>query len=377
MTDPSLSRPPVYLVLPSLKISGGVIEAMRLAKDLEVVGTKVGILTLWQSPQSVPLSQPHFYALSSWSTRASLAIFQLPILTARFLRWQKLSKSQGADWVFTHYATLPLALLVPRQHRWFFVQGLEWRFLGRGIISKLLRILLLWIYRSSNLLAANSYLASALKAEGLAVCATAPIWADPGFNQRSDDIERDIDILMVLRKGGVKRLDLYFQALEWFQTQAPDQRIAVITTEDEIASRVAEMVKECHVRPDGVYAMAAIYRRSRIFLHLSEHEGFALPPLEAMGCGCVPVCRNSGGPQAYMTADLQEFLLPLSSSIEVVCRRALELSKDATKWQQMSNVANLLFQQGLTQVLKRPKDLAVIFSGSQSKSEPSESKPFN
>lgn len=376
MTDPSLSRPPVYLVLPSLKISGGVIEAMRLAKDLEVVGTKVGILTLWQSPQSAPLSQPHFYALSSWSTRASLAIFQLPILAARFLRWRKLSKSQGTDWVFTHYATLPLALLVPRQHRWFFVQDLEWRFLGHGLAAKLLRSLLMWCYRNSHILAANAYLASDLEANGLTIRATTPIWADAAFDQRSDG-ERDIDILMVLRKGSHKRLDLYLAALEWFQSQAPDKRIAVITTEDEIASRVAEMVKECHVRPDGVYAMAAIYRRSRIFLHLSEHEGFALPPLEAMGCGCVPVCRNSGGPQAYMTADLQEFLLPLSSSIEVVCRRALELSKDATKWQQMSNVANLLFQQGLTQVLKRPKDLAVIFSGSQSKSEPSESKPFN
>lgn len=87
-----------------------------------------------------------------------------------------------------------------------------------------------------------------------------------------------------------------------------------------------------------------------------------------MGCGFVPVASIQG-PQAYMTADLQEFLLPLSSSLEVICKRTLELSKDATKWRQLSNLANLVFQQGLTQVLKRPKDLAVIFSEPQSVAE--------
>jgi hypothetical protein len=170
------SRAEVHIVLPSLKLSGGTAEAVKLADDIETTGPLVTIITMWQSPRELPHERPRLSSLSNWTTRAHLALFQLPILMRRFWSLLQFRDLQRCDWIFTHYATLPLALLVPREHRWFFVQGLEWKFLESKIFTKLLRLLIIWAYRRSNLLAANPFLAKELEAEGLFVREVAPIW---------------------------------------------------------------------------------------------------------------------------------------------------------------------------------------------------------
>lgn len=351
----------VQIVLPALKVSGGVAEALRLASDIETTGAKVGAVIMWRSPQALlPSPALSVHALSDWSTRSQLAPFQLPVLAARFRRWLQARGAQNCDWIFTHYSTLPLALLVPRHRRWFFVQGLEWQFVGNKLLARLLRHVILWSYRRSQLMAANPFLAKALQAEGLVVRSVIPIWADPCFDQTVAGA-RDIDVLMVLRKGGCKRLDLYLQAIDWFISNAPELRVAVITTEDEIGVLVRDKVAECYVCPGGHEAMLKIYRRSRLLLLLSEHEGFALPPLEAMGSGCVPLCRDSGGPQAYMNAPLDSLLQPLSQPLSTLCSLAVEVLSDEERWQRLSNAARDAFKQGLCLANQRGHLLAPLF----------------
>lgn len=46
-----------------------------------------------------------------------------------------------------------------------------------------------------------------------------------------------------------------------------------------------------HLFPDEV-ALHALYRRSAALLYPSIHEGFGIPPLEAMSCGTIPVTSN-------------------------------------------------------------------------------------
>jgi len=51
-------------------------------------------------------------------------------------------------------------------------------------------------------------------------------------------------------------------------------------------------------------ALAAVYRRSALLLQCSEAEGFGLPLVEAMACGCpvlssdIPALRETGGTAA-------------------------------------------------------------------------------
>jgi glycosyltransferase involved in cell wall biosynthesis len=51
-----------------------------------------------------------------------------------------------------------------------------------------------------------------------------------------------------------------------------------------------------HYRPDD---LVAIYNRHAIFLSPSLGEGWALPPAEAMACGCAVTCTNIGGHRDY------------------------------------------------------------------------------
>lgn len=334
------------IVVPSLKISGGNREALRLASDLMRDGHAASILTMWASPHAMAPSTP-VERLSSWSPRALSAPAELPVLIHRFSRWLKLSRrgreARPDALIFTHYATLPLALSVPRDRRFFFVQDLEWNFVGSGIASRLLRLLVLSIYRTGRVISANSYLTKALSGEGLSVAVEAPIWADPSFAGDVDGL-RDIDFVMVLRKGAHKRLDLYLDLIA--RAVRAGRRVAAITPEDDIAAQIGGTVAECLVRP-SVPQMQQLYARSKCFVHLSEHEGFGLPPLEAMGSGCVPLCRDSGGVQAFMKGEpLSNLLIPLATRPDEFFERAQALVDDVVALARLRAEAKAVFDAG-------------------------------
>ena len=341
-----MSPSDAVVVVPSLKISGGIREAMRLATDLRDAGLPTTLLSMWASPHAMESTVP-VTMLSTWRTRISRAAFELPVLQYRFARWLREKGSHSTPLIFTHYATLPLSLLVPRQQRYFFVQGLEWKFVRNGILSSLLRSIVLGTYRTGRIISANAYLTAELADEGLDVAFDAPIWADPFFADRTE-VNRDIDFAMVLRKGGIKRVDLYrrFIAL----ARARGLRLAVITPEDDIAESVRGQVEEVVLRPSEE-EMKVIYGRSKCFVHLSELEGFGLPPLEAMGSGCVPICRDSGGVRVFMRdTALADNLLPLDTPIEVIFDQAVKVVADAQAWKRLSVVARERFDSGLREV---------------------------
>jgi len=344
-SDPSKST--FIFVVSALKISGGVFEAYRLASELRDSGEDVMLVVMWSSPNEIENTQQiPIRRLTGWKTRVAIAAFQLPIIVIRFWWQTRRLKSIGKHpiWIFTHYSTLPLAMLVPKWCRWSFVQDLEWRFLGEGVSAQLLKKFIMAVYRRSHLIAANTGLEFALRRCELKVKGLAPIWADQTFMQIGNK-KRDIDILMVLRKGAHKRFDLYLAFISQFVQQV-NIRMVVITTEDKIADQVRPLVSECHVRVNKI-EIAALYARTKVFLLLSEHEGFGLPPLEAMGAGCVPVCRDSGGPQSYMLGALRELLLPLTLPLTEVCKIVTTLLGDTVEFQRYSEVTRHIFHEGL------------------------------
>ena len=315
------------IVVPSLKISGGIREVLRLTSELNRDGHVATVLSLWSSPHAMDSNVSVTY-LSSCPPRATRALGELPILARRFMCWWRHTEQHVNAVVFTHYATLPLALLVPSHQRFFFVQDLEWKFIGNGIISHLLRRFVLSVYRTGRIISANAYLSQRLVSEGMSVALEAPIWADASFIS-PDAPERNIEFAMVLRKGNHKRLDLYLRFIALARER--HLRVAVITPEDEIVVQVRDQVNEVLLRPKHAQ-MRDLYARSTCFIHLSEHEGFGLPPLEAMGAGCIPVCRDSGGVRIFMQdGPCADLLLPLATPIEDVLARAEAVIRDPNK----------------------------------------------
>jgi glycosyltransferase involved in cell wall biosynthesis len=57
-------------------------------------------------------------------------------------------------------------------------------------------------------------------------------------------------------------------------------------------------------------SLVAIYNSSSIFLCSSAAEGFALPPAEAMACGCAVVSTDCGGNREYAVHDVTALLSP-------------------------------------------------------------------
>lgn len=53
------------------------------------------------------------------------------------------------------------------------------------------------------------------------------------------------------------------------------------------------------IKPTCDEDIAKVYQSSDIFISTSWWEGFGLPPLEAMSCGCPVICSDSGGVNEY------------------------------------------------------------------------------
>jgi glycosyltransferase involved in cell wall biosynthesis len=322
-----------------LKISGGQRELINLGEQFTAHGLDARLICMWSSPHPIASSLP-VHSLSTWTPRARLAAVQAPFIAARFHRFAH--RFANVSYVFTHYATLPLALSVPAAKRFFFVQDLEWKFVGKPL-EHVLRRFILFFYRRGRIISANSYLTNALRDHGIRVDFEAPIWADRAFATEVPS-PRDFDFVMVIRKGKHKRLDLYLGFIELARV-LPDLRLAVISTEEELIDLVRDKVALAIVRP-SLDEMRRIYARSKCFVHLSDHEGFGLPPLEAMGAGCIPVCRDSGGVRTFMHHLPQDLLLPAATPLQEIFDRALELSRDSQRLKTLCAEVRGVFERG-------------------------------
>jgi glycosyltransferase involved in cell wall biosynthesis len=354
----------INLILPSLKISGGGLEAIRLLEELNSIkANSSGLMCLWRTETPIILKNIDHTQISSLKTNAKFALFELPLLIAFFLVYlfknNKKYSPLNRYWIFTHYSTVPFSFFVNKKRRFFFVQDIEWMFIRNAILKKLLKKFILFAYSKSTLLVANSYLANHLTSLGVKNIFLCPIWADKQFAVDSE-LKRNIDVVMVLRKGFHKRLDLYLDVISRLSIRYPDIKIAVISPEIEILEDIKSYV-DFHFLNPSISEMASIYSRSKVFLHLSEHEGFGLPPLESMGAGCVPLCRDSGGVRAYMKDDFEKLLIPLDCGVEQISDRLLGLITDPNCLLNLSSAARDAFDNGLKQTFVRKSIFKEVF----------------
>jgi glycosyltransferase involved in cell wall biosynthesis len=245
--------------------------------------------------------------------------------------------------VTTHYSTLPFGWFAPRLRRYCFLQDEEWLFVPDGMTRRILRSFILFCCASSRVVTSNEYISARISSAGIHPEAEARIWASSLFESKEVSRDRSIDIAMLLRHGSIKRLDLYLQLLH--SAGKKGRQFAVITCEDDIAETASKSAAVCLLRPSDE-EMKTLYERSKLFVLLSDREGFGLPPLEAMGSGCVPVCRDSGGIRCYMKGPLKENVIPLDSPVEIVWERLDSLLADPRHLSDLSDMARTIFAEG-------------------------------
>jgi glycosyltransferase involved in cell wall biosynthesis len=359
MRSPSI----VLFVVPSIRIGGGTLEIIRLAEELRSRGTDARVLSLWKHPNPAPKIDVPIVYLSPHAPSKLRAVFDLMVLMPRYWRYlrklQDQVKSKNITAVLTHYATFPFGSFTSPTQRYCFVQDLEWMFLSKGPHRWVLRKFILHTYAQSQVVTANTYLHKIICSIGIVPVAEASIWAAPSFSVDLLNDNRPVDVVMVLRHGHHKRLDLYMQLLAAAK-ELLCFSCAVITTEDNIAIKASKFTDICLLRPNSE-EMKSLFQRSKVFVLLSEHEGFGLPPLEAMGAGCVPLCRDAGGVCCYMTGALAENLIPLDAPLDPILQRINTLLADREKLQRLSSESRRIFVDGAKESReKRKKSLTLL-----------------
>lgn len=64
--------------------------------------------------------------------------------------------------------------------------------------------------------------------------------------------------------------------------------------------------------------LSTLYNQHAIFLSASLGEGWALPPAEAMACGCAVICTNIGGHADYTKENETALLIPTEDSAAII-----------------------------------------------------------
>jgi glycosyltransferase involved in cell wall biosynthesis len=155
-------------------------------------------------------------------------------------------------------------------------------------------------------IAVSEYNARELRAAGARDVRVVPIVFEPdrlGAPAARPDLERPL-VVSVGRLAPHKRHDLAIRAFALFQRElAPDARLVCAgePISAEYAERLRELADALGARgvelpgPLAQDALNELYRDAAAMLHLSEHEGFCIPLLEAFHFGIPVVARPAGG----------------------------------------------------------------------------------
>jgi glycosyltransferase involved in cell wall biosynthesis len=121
-----------------------------------------------------------------------------------------------------------------------------------------------------------------------------PIGLDHAKYRVTSPIEcRPAQVAMAYNSHPLKRAQLGLSALAQVKRRLPEVEAVVFGATQpihEIPAGVTYLTS-----PPQATIVERIYNRSRVFLNSSVHEGFSLPSIEAMACGCALVTTDNGG----------------------------------------------------------------------------------
>lgn len=343
-----------FFITPSLKITGGNLEIIRLARELSDQGVETGLIAMWRAPYEANTGDLPVIRLSDTIISPRVVVTQLPFVAQRFRR---LMATGVTAIIFSHYVTFALAWLVLRPARWFFVQDTEWLFVRGAAKQALLKRFILSVLRSGKVISANCYLSRQMQNNDVPIACEALIWADPLFSSGRETV-RDIDVAVMLRRGAHKRADLTLSLIDELISQSPDIKVAAISPDDTYRASIPPSVR--YLERPSIDDMRSLYERTKIFVLLSDHEGFGLPPLEAMGAGCVPVCRDAGGVNSYMTGALSANVVASEMPVQNIAGAVLELLHDKERHRHLSQAARATFLQGRKATTERVSALLAV-----------------
>lgn len=140
----------------------------------------------------------------------------------------------------------------------------------------------------------------------------------PGSSESADGV------LTVYHPDPRKGADVGFAALETVHRRRPEVRVQAFGTLDP--PLVPPWATFHHAPADA--RLRELYAGASVFLYPSRYEGFGLPPLEAMACGCPVVTTRVGGVSEFCE-DRQNALVCDPGDADALAVHAEELLADS------------------------------------------------
>jgi glycosyltransferase involved in cell wall biosynthesis len=129
--------------------------------------------------------------------------------------------------------------------------------------------------------------------------------------RRLNSVARRKRTILVAVRG--ERLKNFFYTKQILTRLQDESRISVIAFGSEGTELVQDLKNiEFHAQPTDD-ELCMLYNQAEFFLQTSIHEGFSLPPIEAMACGCVPILTQATGNEEYIGDQKNCVVIPLDS----------------------------------------------------------------
>ncbi len=135
-------------------------------------------------------------------------------------------------------------------------------------------------------------------------------------------------LLFVGNPKGHKNLDLLLEGFVRISRRYPALRLLVVGGDERQRRDLARRVQRLGIgggtriaAPVDAETLARLYAAAALLVFPSRHEGFGLPPLEAMACG-TPVASSSSASLPEVLGPAAAYFSPesLDSLVEAVCR---------------------------------------------------------
>jgi glycosyltransferase involved in cell wall biosynthesis len=134
------------------------------------------------------------------------------------------------------------------------------------------------------------------------------------YDKYMDIRNKELNICLVGRKHPWKGLQIFIDMYNTLDTAMKNKinNVFIISHDDLSAFQMKDFIL---IKPKSDMEIADIYNKSRIFVSTSWMEGFGLPGLEAMACGCTLLTSDCGGCREY-AVDKQNALFFTARTIE-------------------------------------------------------------
>ena len=294
----------LVFVTPSFKTGGGNRVFIMLANEI-CINHNVSIVY----PNNT--AEMHTFNLhTSVQCKAigKLAYGKLQKLFNIFKTISYLNKKHRKDYIIISDPIFSLFFfLIKNKRKYRFIQADDYRIfddglvLGKGLLLTIYKRLCLWGYKAKINFIFNSkyvyelFVQDSKRTDILCKLVHPAIDHDVFYSQsQKREEEKSVVISLVARKHPWKGFNTFVNVYRQLPSETKSKiNDVILVSHDDLSS--FDTIGMRIIIPANDSDIANIYRQSDIFISPSWWEGFGLPPLEAMSCGCAVITSNSGG----------------------------------------------------------------------------------